>query len=260
MTLELYHWEPTTCSGELLICLKEKGIEFTSRYVDVLAFEQHSPTFLALNPRGELPVLVHDGRVLTETTLILEYLEAAFPAAVPEESLVPGTPAERYRMRVWTKLANDYFAPALTLLGWHLRMAPGMKGEDHTAIRARLAELPLDRQAVWGTALDDAHSEDQLTRARQHLDIVAQRLEEALVSGEWLAGSRYSLADLAIFPLTNALQWLLPELASFATRPRVAHWLRRMKERPAVQGALAMGRSARPEELFAPGPELGRWG
>jgi GST-like protein len=40
----------------------------------------------------------------------------------------------------------------------------------------------------------------------------------------------------------------------------VADWLRRMQERPAVQTALAMGRSARPEEMFAPGPELARWG
>jgi glutathione S-transferase/GST-like protein len=256
MTLDLYHWEPTTCSGELLICLKEKDIEFVSRYVDVLAFAQHSPAFLALNPRGEVPVLVHDGCVLTETTLILEYLDAAF-GAVP---LAPETPAGRYRMRVWTKLANDYFAPALTLLGCHLRMAPGMKGQDHTAVLARIAHLPHDRQAVWRAALEDAYTEDQLTRSRQHLDIVVRRLEEVLASEDWLAGSRYSLADIAIFPLANALQWLLPELAGFASHPRVGQWMRRIRERPAVQGALAMGRSARPEELFAPGPELGRWG
>src|SRR5581483_3241336 len=105
MALDLYHWEPTANSGELLIALNEKSIAFTSRYVDLLAFEQHSPRFLALNPRGEVPVLVHDGQVLTETTLILEYLDAAFP----DVPLVPETPAERYRMRVWTKLANDSF-------------------------------------------------------------------------------------------------------------------------------------------------------
>jgi GST-like protein len=256
LALDLYHWEPTTNSGELLICLKEKSLEFASHYVDLLAFEQHLPSFLALNPRGEVPVLVHDGRVLTETTLILEYLDAAFP----EVPLVPATPAERYRMRVWTKFANDYFAPALTLLGWHLRMAPRLKGQDHTAILARIAQLPPDRQVVWRAALNDASPEDQLTRARQNLEVVGRRLEAGLATEEWLAGSRYSLADIAIFPLASALQWLLPDVASFASRPRVAQWLRRMKERPAVQDALAMGRSARPEELFAPGPELGRWG
>jgi glutathione S-transferase len=256
MALDLYHWEPTVNSGELLIALNEKGIAFTSRYVDVLAFEQHSPRFLALNPRGEVPVLVHDGDVLTETTLILEYLDAAFPG-VP---LVPETPAERYRMRVWTKLANDSFAPALTLLGWHVRMARQLRGFDRSAILDGLARLPLDRQVVWRTALDDSYTEDQLTRARQFLEVAVRRLEEALATNEWLAGARYSLADIAIFPLAHALQSLLPDVAALASRPHIARWLSRMQERPAVRSALAMGRSAHPEEMFAPGPELARWG
>ena len=78
-SLELYHWEPCANSGELLILLHEKAIAFRSHYVDLLQFEQLSPAFLELNPRGQVPVLVHDGRVLTETTLILEYLDAVFP-------------------------------------------------------------------------------------------------------------------------------------------------------------------------------------
>jgi glutathione S-transferase/GST-like protein len=256
MALDLYHWEPTANSGELLIALNEKGVAFTSRYVDVLAFEQHSPRFLELNPRGEVPVLVHDDAVLTETTLILEYLDAAFPH-VP---LVPEAPTERYRMRVWTKLANDSFAPALTLLGWHLRMAPQLRGRDRAPIIAGFARLPPDRQAVWRTALDDAYTEDQLTRARQFLEVAARRLDEGLATSEWLAGADCSLADIAIFPLAHALQSLLPEVVALASRPRVAQWLRRMQERPAVRSALAMGRSASPEEMFAPGPELARWG
>jgi glutathione S-transferase/GST-like protein len=256
MAIDLYHWEPTANSGELLIALNEKGVVFTSRYVDVLEFEQHSPRFLALNPRGEVPVLVHDGEVLTETTLILEYIDAAFPGL----ALVPAAPAERYRMRVWTKLANDSFAPALTMLGWHLRMARLLRDRDRSAIVAGFARLPPDRQAVWRTALDDAYTDDQLTRARQFLEVAARRLDEALATGEWLAGARYSLADIAIFPLALALQSLLPDVAALDTRPRVAHWLRRMQGRPAVRSALAMGRSARPEEMFAPGPELARWG
>jgi glutathione S-transferase/GST-like protein len=256
MALDLHHWEPTANSGELLIALNEKGIAFTSRYVDVLEFEQHAPRFLALNPRGEVPVLVHDGDVLTETTLILEYLDAAFPGV----ALVPELPAERYRMRVWTKLANDSFVPALTMLGWHLRMARRLRDQDRSSILAGFARLPLDRQAVWRTALDDAYTEDQLTRARQFLEVAARRIEETLTAGEWLAGASYSLADIAIFPLVHALQSLLPELAALESRPRSAQWLRRMQQRPAVRSALAMGRSAHPEEMFAPGPELARWG
>jgi hypothetical protein len=59
--LELYHAEPVANSMKVLLCLKEKGIEFTSHYVDLLRFEQHQPEFVAINPNGQVPVLVHDG-------------------------------------------------------------------------------------------------------------------------------------------------------------------------------------------------------
>jgi glutathione S-transferase/GST-like protein len=256
ITIELYHWEPTVNSGELLICLREKDVGFVSHYVDLLALEQHSPEFLALNPRGEVPVLVHDGQVLTETTLVLEYLDAVF-TNVP---LVPERPAERYCMRVWTKLANDYFAPALTLLGWHERMAQKMTTLDRAAITARLSHLPQDRAAVWRTALDDSYSADHLARANQHLDVVAHRMEDALAAGDWLAGTSYSLADIAMYPAASALQALRPQALNRPALPKLVDWLGRMRERPAVLAALGTSRSARPEEAFAPGPELGRWG
>ena len=44
--IELYHFEPTSNSGELLICLKEKGIDFVGHYVDVLAGAMYSFTYL----------------------------------------------------------------------------------------------------------------------------------------------------------------------------------------------------------------------
>jgi len=256
MAVEVYHWEPTVNSGELLICLHEKGIAFKSCYVDLLAFEQHSPDFLALNPRGEVPVLVHDGQVLTETTIMLEYLDAAFP----EAALIPDDAADRYHMRVWTKCANDYIAPALAVLGWHERMVGRVAAFERESINARLERLPQDRRVVWQMALDDAFAPEQLARAAQHLDVVMRRMEDALDDGEWLAGSRYSLADIAVYPAASAFQALRPASLNAASLPRLAGWLSRMRERPAVRAALGMSRSTRPEELFAPGPELGRWG
>ena len=73
--LELYHAEPVANSMKVLLCLKEKGIEFTSHYVDLLRFEQHQPEFVAINPNGQVPVLVHDGATITESTVINEYLD-----------------------------------------------------------------------------------------------------------------------------------------------------------------------------------------
>src|SRR5262249_13892976 len=81
--LKLYHAEPLANSLKSLIPFKEKGLEFQSVYVDLHKFEQHEPWFVAINPEGQVPVLDHDGVIITHTTVINEYLEDAFPDLPP---------------------------------------------------------------------------------------------------------------------------------------------------------------------------------
>jgi glutathione S-transferase len=60
--LTLYHWEPNANSGKPIMAAYEKGVEFESRYVDLLGFEQHEPDYLKINPNGTIPAMVHDGQ------------------------------------------------------------------------------------------------------------------------------------------------------------------------------------------------------
>ena len=73
--LELYHSGLTACSKKTRLCLREKGLDYVSHYIDLSRFEQHTPEYLALNPNGLVPTLVHDGAVIIESTVINEYLE-----------------------------------------------------------------------------------------------------------------------------------------------------------------------------------------
>ena len=82
--LKLYHAEPLANSLKALIPLKEKGLAFESVYVDLHKFEQHEPWFVAINPEGQVPVLDHDGAIITQSSVINEYLEDAFPDAPPD--------------------------------------------------------------------------------------------------------------------------------------------------------------------------------
>ncbi len=77
--LELYHYEPNGNSMKPLLCLAEKGLDYESHYVDLHNFEQHSEEFVAMNPNGRVPVLIHEGAVINESTVINEYLEEVFP-------------------------------------------------------------------------------------------------------------------------------------------------------------------------------------
>jgi glutathione S-transferase len=78
VTIELYHGGLTACSIKSRLCLKEKGVPYVSRYVNLSRFEQHDPDYLKLNPNGLVPTLVHDGAIIIESTVINEYVDEAF--------------------------------------------------------------------------------------------------------------------------------------------------------------------------------------
>lgn len=254
--LELYHWEPNVDSGEPLIYLKEKQLPFESRYVDVLQMQQHRQEFLRLNPSGRVPVLVHDGRTITEAGLAMLYLEDAFP----QRPLVPKPLAERYEAHFWIKYVEERMAPYVTLLGWHGITRPTLQPGTIEGARRTLEGLPHERRQLWEKALDDAYSEEEIALARESLAAAARKLERALERAPWLAGESYSVADIALVLTVRALRVVTPDLLSAERTPRTLEWLGRLEERPAIRETLALARLQAPESRFAPGPEPPRWG
>ena len=79
MAVELYFFQPLgTNSGRVFLTLLEKGVEFVEHELAGRDFEHLKPAYLAVNPKGQVPTLVHDGRVLTEGMNINEYIDEAF--------------------------------------------------------------------------------------------------------------------------------------------------------------------------------------
>ncbi len=89
--LTLYSFGPGANSLKPLLALFEKKLEFKHRFLDPTVFEHHEDWFKKINPRGQVPALDHDGKIITESTVICEYLEDAFPdapdQAAPRRSL-----------------------------------------------------------------------------------------------------------------------------------------------------------------------------
>jgi len=81
--VELYHFWSSVCSVRCRMALEEKGVKWTSRYIDLFKFDQLKADYLAINPDGMVPTLVPDGAPVHESTIINEYIDAAFagPAA-----------------------------------------------------------------------------------------------------------------------------------------------------------------------------------
>lgn len=261
--LELYHWEPNTFSLKPLITLNEKGLEFTSRYVDLLAFEQYDLAGLKdvmevqHDPEGEGPILVDRGTAMTESFFITLYLDEAFP----EVPLRPTDPEGRWQVLVWARFSNEVLAPAVSTLGAHKYLAPALKTRNRKAADAALKKMPtLEQQQGWTAALNDSYSNEMIEDSRRKLALSIKKVEDALAKGEWLAGKAYSLADIDLFALLHPAEGLAPDLLNTTTAPRTMAWLARIRERPAVKAALAVSKAGKPEQCFTPGPEHSRWG
>jgi len=235
--LELYHAEPASNSLKVLICLKEKGAAFVSHLMDIQAFEQHAPAFLKINPDGQVPVLVHDGAVITESTVINEYLDQV----LPDPPLRPANALEAARMRVFTKYVDEYFRPALSQIGWQLMIHTITDKLSPADFEARLARIPREeKREKWRIAAAQGYSVEQMATWRRTLAEGIAKMEAALADGPWLAGPHYSLADIAMFAMAAHMPARFGDIMSEAVSPRVMDWHARMKARPAVAAALAM--------------------
>lgn len=255
--LELYHWEPNANSAKVMICLREKALDFVSRYVDILEFEQYSQKFLSLNDAGQVPVLVHDGNVLTESAQILEYLVEAFP----QPRLAPVDPKGWYDVQSWGKYVDYHLGPSVSTLGWQMVTAPLMKQRDQEKLRQAVEKIPIrERQAAWRAAIGYAYTEEQLADSRRKIMLAIRRIEETLAGSSWLVGQDYTIADIGAFALARALPRLLPEIVNRKETPRTMEWIEKIDARPAVKAALAMRGTASDQDLYAPGPEHSRWG
>jgi len=238
MAIKYYHAEPVANSLKSMIPLKEKGLDFESVYVDLHKFEQHQPWFIAINPEGQVPVLDHDGTIVTHTTVINEYLEDAFPDSPP---LRPNTPAGNARMRYWNKFIDEHVMNFVSMHGWHRMVGVIARGID-TGDFAKLVErIPLHEQREkWKTARS-GFSEADLANATRKIEVAVDKVEAQLGESEWLAGDTYTLADINFYAHCGMMvERMFPDLAIATRAPRLVAWRDRMTARPGVAASLAM--------------------
>ena len=236
--LKLYHAEPGANSLKCLIPLKEKGIPFHSVYVDLHRFEQHEPWFVALNPDGQVPVLEHDGQVVTHSTVINEYLEDAFPGTPP---LRPADPLGQARMRYWNKFVDEHVMNYVSMHGWHRFVGVLARGIEQGEFERLVERIPLHEQREkWRTARSGFSAAD-LENAKRKVLLALDKVEDQLSRTPWLAGDAYTLADINFFSHCGLyVSRMFPDLTDDRKHPRLAGWRDRMAQRDGVKAALAM--------------------
>lgn len=241
MTVDLYHFEPNANGGKPLIALHEKGVAFTSHWVDLLNWQQHQPEYLAINPKGQVPTLVHDDIVITESTPMGEYIDEAFEGP----PLRPADAAGRACMRRWSRYADEFLGPSLSMVAWSQFIGPLMRQRAQEELDKALAAIPTEeRVKAWTKTIQNDFSAEELEESQRRIAFAAERINEQLSRTAWLAGDSYSLADINVFNMAAGLPMFLPDRINAAATPQLLEWIERVGSRPAVRAALAYSRNS----------------
>lgn len=201
MSLTLYYGSGSPYAWKVWFALEHKKLDYEWKLLSFDRGETQAPEFLALNPRGKVPVLVHDGVAIAESNAIVEYLEERFP----EPALLPRDIAARAKVRTLAAEADGYIAP----------------------VQRRLFQETLYRKP-------EERDETKIAEARA---AVVEELTrwDARLSGDWLCGE-LSLADFAVYPHVRAIGRVddrMPAYGLGAAWPaRIAAWMKRVEALP----------------------------
>jgi glutathione S-transferase len=236
-TVELYHFWSSVCSVRVRMALEEKGVVWTSRYIDLFTFDQLRPDYLALNPKGVVPTLVHNGQPVRESAVINEYIDAAFEGP----KLTPSDPLKAARMREFVSACDEGFSAVvkLTMVRYILPKLRNRWGDEELRQQAERRPTRFYRD-IHSRAVRGEISEAELADARATIEDLLDLLERTLVPGSWIVGDQFTLAEIAIAPYMFRLAALGADQSWSANRrPRVAEWYRRLAARPAFQTAVS---------------------
>lgn len=201
----LYHFPLSPFSRKVRLSLAEKKIE-----VELIEerYWEKSNEFLQRNPAGKVPVLRLNGRTMSESAAICEYLEETFPTP----SLMPQDPEARYEVRRLVSWFDDKFDSEVTrrLLGERVnKKVQGLGYPESAAIKSGARAIKF------------------------HLDYMAWLLDQR----RWLAGDSMTLADFAAAAHLSCLDYISD--VDWNRSEVVKDWYAKIKSRPAFRGLLA---------------------
>ena len=234
MAVELYFFQPLgTNSGRVYLTLLEKGVPFIEHHLSGRDFEHLKPAYLKINPRGQVPALVHDGRPLIEGMCINEYIDETFEGP----PLRPADLHERWRMRVWCRYAENDLGRSLMMINWNRIMPTFIGARDMDEVNKVIESVPdPDRRRSWRNAFEQKTPPEVIEESHRRARAGVLKVERALRERPYLAGSAYSLADIDFMNFCGGILMMwMPELMNEKNTPAFMEWNRKINERPAVQ-------------------------
>ena len=231
--VHLIHFQGSSCSQKTRIFLNLKGIDWTSHHLNLVAQKNYEPWFLGINPRGLVPVLVHDGVVHIESNDILAYLDETFP----EPRLIP--PDQHNELISALKEEDDLHMDIRTLTMRFVfpkvlaqKNAAAIKTfeDDDGTVGGETDTHKSHELAFWRDYAKQGVTDAQATAAAENFRKVYERFEEQLQQNAYLAGDDLTLLDIAWFIYTHRL--LAAGYPFARLHPAVFKWFQGLLGRP----------------------------
>lgn len=234
MTFTLYHHGSSVCAAKVRFAMDEKGLAWEGVYIDILKGEQFDPEYMKLNPKAVVPTLVHADIVVTNSTVICEYLDILYP----ETSLHLQDPWGHAQVRYWTKAVDEDLHPAcgaVTFVCSHRHTVLKNLGEQ--GMKDFLASTP-----EFSVTSDWKSQKDAFTRygfeapgASEKVklyDSYLHKMEAALEGSDWLVDNAFSIADVAMTPYVNRLAMMaMRGMWENGRLPNVDRWFKSIEAR-----------------------------
>jgi glutathione S-transferase len=234
--LMLYSYFNSICTQKVFITLAEKGIGYETQNVDLFKNEQFKPDYLKINPKGVVPALDHDGRIIIESTLICEYLDDSFPAP----RLMPTDPYLRARLRLWSKAVDETLFEATRELSFSAMFRERMRSmtEEQREQRYQNVGDPIKRDRLMSTYAEGVES-PYVFQGIGAFEIAFDKMEKDLqAGGPWLVGREMTLADINMMPFVARLAYLDLLDVWLAERQASQDWWRRAQALPSFAASI----------------------
>jgi glutathione S-transferase len=232
MSFTLYNAPQSTCSQRVRFVLNAKKISFAEIKLDLLAGDQLKPDYLALNPNGVVPTLDHDGAIVIDSSVIIEYLDEVVPTP---ESFTPRDPVTRARMRALMRFIDEMPAAAVRVPTFNLAFLPRFAAMSEEEFLAFAESKPLRKEFML-TMGRKGFPQKEMDAATQRLRRTYERMDSEIEKsgGPWLLGEEISLADIALMPAIVRMADLGQETA-WQDLPRVERWCDAIRAHPAFR-------------------------
>ena len=240
--LHLFHFSGSSCSQKLRIYLNFKGIAPSLHPVNLVKHENETDWYMGINPRGLVPTLIDEGKVIIESNDIITYLEAKFPSPtlIPEGQRDKVGALLNFEDRLHMDLralTMRFFVPAAIVQRSDAQLA-----QYHAAgsgqVRGSADDHKADEMAFWRDMKE--HNGVPETRTRAAVEAFRAAFDDhevALARRPYLLGETLSVLDIAWYVYANRLRGAGYPLARL--HPRVGAWFAKLDQNKMLRREVA---------------------